>query len=123
MSDGTSDSRRAPLEVVRSKRFELVDDRGQVRAVLGNLALDDEAYLPGLTLLTPGGRERVWLIVHEQGPELGFDMGGNNVLVLGVIDPGRGTLRPGPYLTLCDPDGGVVREWRVDLDGELEIRG
>lgn len=123
MSDGTSDPRRAPLEVVRSKRFELVDDRGQVRAVLANLSFGDDEYLPGLTLLAPGGHQRVWLLAHDQGPELGFDMGGNNVLILGVTDPGRAAVSPGPHLILCDPDGDVVQEWRVDLDGELQTRG
>lgn len=125
MRDRTNDSPAAPADVVRARRFELVDDSGQVRAVLGNLARDAHAaYWPSLTLRTAYGRDRVWLAVHDYGPQLAFDFGGNTVAILEVHDPQpESSAPPGVSLTLCDADGGPVLGWDVNGEGDVEFRG
>jgi hypothetical protein len=121
--DRTNDSPRAPADVVRARRFELVDDLGNVRAVLGNLAHDPDAdYWPGLTLRNAHGRDRVWLMVHNLGPELVFDMGGNSVVILEVHDPGTDASVPGVSLTVCDADAKPVYGWHVSV-GDVDFRG
>lgn len=124
MSDRTSDPSPAPADVVRARRFELVDEAGSVRAVFGNLARDSDAdYWPGLTLRNASGRDRVWLMVHDLGPELVFDLGGNVVAVLEVLDPGTETSTPGVNLTVCDANGAPVFGWHVSVDGDIELLG
>lgn len=123
MCDGTSDPTSAPSAVVRARRFELLDDLGEVRAVLGNLAWEaDTDYWPGLVLRDPGGRDRVCLMVHDMGPELEFNAEGSTVLLLGVHDLDSEAVAPGSHLKLCDSSGAVVAEWRVDPDGDLDFR-
>lgn len=123
MRDRMSDPSPVPADVVRARRFELVDDAGQVRAVLGNLARDGDAdYWPGLVLRSTAGRDRVWLMVQHLGPELAFDAGGNSVAILEVHDPGNEGSAPGVGLTLCDADGAPVLGWHVSAGGELELR-
>ncbi|MGH2754215.1 MAG: hypothetical protein ACRDLB_07240 [Actinomycetota bacterium] len=123
MCDRTNDSPAAPTNVVRARRFELVDDSGQVRAVLGDLATDPDAYWPGLTLRSASVRDRVWLMVHNLGVELAFDLGGNIVAVLGVLDPGTETPVPGVSLTVCNADGVPVFGWHVNAEGNVEFLG
>lgn len=124
MCDGTSDSPDAPVDVVRAGRFELVDDGGEVRAVLGNLALEsDDDYFPGLTLRSAYGQDRVTLLVHPGGPDLEFWAAGNAVAVLGVVDEHHHAGAPGPRLVLCDEYGQVAFGWRVSPDGEVEALG
>lgn len=124
MCDGTSDPASALPDVVRARRFEVLDDCGEVRAVLGDLAWETDAdYWPGLVLRDPYGRDRVWLMVHDMGPELEFNMDGNTALILGIHDLDSDAAAPGSHLKLCDPSGAVVAEWRVDTDGDLEFRG
>ena len=124
MRDRPNDSPAVPTEVVRARRFELVDDAGQVRAILGNLACDSHAaYWPSLTLRNAQGRDRVWLAVHEAGPQLSFDLGGNTVAILEVHDPQAGSSAPGVHLTVCDADGAPVFGWHVNLEGEVEFEG
>ena len=124
MCHRTNDPPPAPADIVRARRFELVDDRGRVRAVLGNLVrYADDAFWPGLTLRNAHGRDRVWLMVHDLGPELCFDLGGNTVAEVGVLDPGPDTAVPGVSLTVCDADGAPVFGWHIDLQGDVEFRG
>lgn len=124
MCDRTSDPSPAPTDVVRARRFELVDEGGKVRAVLGNLARDTDAdHWPGLVLRNSSGRDRAWLMVHNLGVELAFDLGGNTVAVLEVHDPGAETLNPGVSLTVCDADGAPVLGWHVNPQGDVEFRG
>ena len=101
---------------LRAARFELVDDRGQVRAVLGDLAGSDLcAWLPGLSLRGPAGDERVSLMVDVQGTALNFAFAGDEALIVGVDDPG--SLNPGPFVELLDRDGHIAAAWRVLDDG------
>ena len=124
MRDRTNGSPAMPAEFVRARRFELVDDAGQVRAVLGNLAHDSHAaYWPSLTLRNAHGRDRVWLAVHDFGPQLAFDLGGNTVAILQVDDPQAGSSEPGVHLTVCDADGAPVFGWHVSLEGDVDFEG
>lgn len=124
MRDRRNDSPAVPTDVVRARRFELVDDSGQVRAVLGNLAHNSHAaYWPSLTLRNAHGRDRVWLAVHEFGPQLAFDLGGNTVAVLEVHDPQPESSAPGVSLTLCDANGAPLFGWDVNGEGDVEFRG
>jgi hypothetical protein len=114
----------APADVVRARRFELIDDSGRVRAVLGNLAREgDDAYWPGLALRDASGRDRVSLMVHNLGPELAYDFGVNIVIVLGVLDPGTEGPVPGVNLTVFDADGRPVLGWHGNADGAVDFRG
>lgn len=120
MTDATNDP-HAPLDVLRARRVELVDDLGEARIVLGNLALDvDDDYWPGVAIRSPEGRDRAWLMLHADGVQLEFDMGGNVVAGLGVLDPGGESFDPGARLVLCDADGAVVVGWHISIDGTWE---
>ncbi len=118
-----SHSPAAATDVVRARRFELVDEAGQVRAVLGNLAHDPHTYWPSLTLRNAQGRDRVWLAVHDFGPQLAFDLGGNTVAVLEVQDPHAESSAPGVSLTVCDADGAPAFGWHIGLNGDVEFHG
>jgi hypothetical protein len=74
-------------EVVRAQRFEMVDEKGRVRAVLGLLGSgEDDVY--GLRVQDEHGRARVW-VAHD-GPcaEVGLDHDGNTVAALTVAYDG-----------------------------------
>jgi hypothetical protein len=109
--------------VVRASRFELVDDDGKVRAVVGKMSgLDGRGFpMYGLSLRDHRDRERVWLAVDGNGPILGFDQAGNGVLQIGVNDDDSDVSLTGPYLSFCDPAGNEVVRWGVAPDGTLEI--
>lgn len=112
---------RAP---VRSERFELVDGRGRVRAVLGDVGAAD-AYVPGLALLDGLGRRRSWYALFVAGPSLSFDADGNEVLNLGVSDDRDSSddardYDPAGYLVLSDGDGRPRLRLRVRRDGTSE---
>lgn len=110
--------------MIQARRFELLDDDGNARIVLRNLARHpDDGYWPGLVIRSPEGRDRVWLMLHSTGVDLEFDLGGNTVAVLGVLDPGEQTPYPGVHFVMCDPDGTPVVEWRVYDDGTWERIG
>ena len=83
---GRTKASSAGAEVVRAKRFELVDSKGQAYAVLAfqpNLAL--ETMGPGLALHDAGGRIRALLSLNAGGnPSLRlWDEGGGMRAVLG----------------------------------------
>lgn len=92
--------------VVRARRFELVDEDGDVRAVLGKLGQHQGQGIYGLSLRVDG-RERAWVVHGPLGPQLGFDQDGDVVAVMGV-EEGGDALRPGPYLSLTTRDGSAV---------------
>ena len=100
MTDPTSDP-HSPVELVRARRFELVDEVGRVRAVLGDLSHDADE--PGLVLRARDGSERVALFLADVGPKLALAMDGNQALELGVDDVGTEALEPGPYVKLKRP--------------------
>jgi hypothetical protein len=119
-SPGRSDD--GPIEeVLRARRFELVDGTGAVRAVLGELSTGGGAAF-GLALVGVSGRPRVWIEVGDQGPALVFDRDGNAVLQLGVDDPAADALHVGAYLHLSDEQGRPALRWRVEDDGSATLR-
>lgn len=123
MTDATSPP-SAPPDLVQSRRFELVDDLGQARLVLGNLALEaDDDYWPGLVIRDVDGHDRVRLMLHDNGVDLEFGIGGNTVAILGVIDPEGGFPDPGARLALCDLGGTPIVGWRVYADSTWERIG
>jgi hypothetical protein len=105
--------------VVRDERFEVVDDGGRVRAVLG--ALDDGAV--GLALFAGDGRERVRLAVDDDATFLSLTATGNVVLEAGWLDPTGDVARHGGYLFLARADGTPVAGWRVGVDGTITPLG
>jgi hypothetical protein len=109
--------------VVRASRVEVVDEGGEVRAVLGPLETPDPTTpVFGLALLDPHGRARVWLSVDANGPTQVFDLAGNNIVSLGVNDPTADALHVGGYLHMTDLDGTPVLGWQVEEDGGVLAR-
>lgn len=118
-----SDSPSASPGVVRATRVELVDRQGTVRAVLGPLDTPDPGSpIYGLALLDETGRQRVWLSLDGTGPNLVFDLAGNNLLSLGVNDPAVDALHVGAYVHVADLDGTAVVGCVVDEDGSVLAR-
>lgn len=112
-----------PLDVVRARRVEVVDDRGLVRVLVGNLA-GGHAEVFGIGVYDARGGERAALALGEPGPLLSFSLHGDDALVLGVDDPETTAMRPGPYLELLRRSGDVAVGWRVDDEsGAVEIDG
>jgi hypothetical protein len=110
-----------PDDVVRARRFEVVDANGVVRVVLGDLA-HSRGGVFGIALLGSQGQPRVWIEVDGRGPALVFDQGGNDVVELGVDDPVADALHVGAYLHLSGPDGRPAVSWRVEEDGSVTMR-
>lgn len=109
--------------VVRAERIEVVDGRGRVRLVLGDIGNPERpGEVFGCALLSLDGRQRAWLTVDDSGASLGFDRAGNTVVELGVDDGTGEALTTGAYLHLSDRDGRPVLGWRVDDDGDVSVR-
>lgn len=109
--------------VVRAERIEVVDRRGRVRLVLGDIGNPERpGEVFGCALLGLDGRQRAWLAVDDSGASLGFDRTGNAVLELGVDDGAGEALTTGAYLYLSDMDGRPVLGWRVEDDGDVSVR-
>jgi len=118
-----SDNPTASPGVVRATRVELVDGHGTVRAVLGPLdSPDPRSPVYGLALLDEAGRHRVWLSLDGTGPNLVFDLAGNNLLSLGVNDPAVDALHVGAYVHVADLDGSAVFGCVVEEDGSVLAR-
>jgi hypothetical protein len=98
-------SETEPAEVVRARRFELVDDDGRTIAVLGDIGGSSNAPFVGLALLDKAGAKRMWIGLDHTGPSLMCATEGNAVLAIGVNDPETDCLLPGPYIQLMHTDG------------------
>lgn len=111
--------------VVRAERFELVDRQGRVRAVLGTLASDEAGHdVVGLELRDGSGSARAWLAFEDGwGTQLCFAEGGNQVLLVDLVEDTAAAAAPGPAIRLCDATGEPVVEWRVTGAGEVLTRG
>lgn len=118
-----SDNPTTAPGVARATRVELVDADGAVRAVLGALDTPDpRSPVYGLALLDEAGRPRVWLSLDRTGPNLVFDLAGNNLLSLGVNDPAADALHVGAYVHVADIDGTAVFGCAVEDDGSVLAR-
>jgi hypothetical protein len=92
---------------IQATSVEIVDpSTGAVRGILGFLE-GPEPGMPaiGLQLLDEHGHPRTWLVLDRHGPRLTFDLGGDEVLRLGVSDPADDALVVGPFLMMADDDG------------------
>lgn len=117
-----ADPTAATAEVVRARRFELVDREGRLRGVFGELPNPDDTIPPifGVCLFDTKGRQRTFLCLDYMGPKLVFDSGGNNALELGVNDDAFDA-EMAVYAFATDAGGSCVVGLRVDADGEIEI--
>jgi hypothetical protein len=100
-------------DVVKAKRFEVVDVAGRVRVFL-----EATSGAPGLTLLDAAGRQRLDLLLREHGsPTLQLlDKNGKLRAVVGAAHfetekTKDVTMTSESTLALCDKDGNVI--WKV----------
>lgn len=103
-----------PPEILQAKRFELLDDDGQTRAVMGRLGEHEGEGFYGLGLFDTTGT-RVEFVTGPCGPLLTVMAGGTEVLLFG-IDEGEDAVLPGAKLVLCDPQGVPYLTLRVPSD-------
>lgn len=106
---------------MQAQGFEVVDEKGRVRARLG--LLHEDAYGPifGLALYSDAGRQRAWLALAPFGPHLGLDQAGNDAVVLAVsdaIDPHDYT---GPVFALTKDDGPPLQLYPGVLESLVEV--
>lgn len=111
--------------LIQAQRFELVDDEGRVRAVLGDVG-GPGGYAPGLVLRDAEGNDRSCCALFPDGPLLSFDVGGNDVLTVGVVEELGQTkaspdFDPTALLSLCDGDGQLRWGVTVHHRGGVEI--
>jgi hypothetical protein len=92
-------------DVVRARRFELVDHDGRTLAVLGDLGGTSDEPFFGLALFDEHGDKRLWVGLDHTGPALMCATAGNAVLAVGVNDPEADCILPGPYVQLMQTDG------------------
>ena len=109
---------KQPPDVLRTKRLELVDDEGKVRAVLGT----NEDGVTSLSVFDQSQRVRASLEageIPEQGSGLSvFDTNGKPRAVVGMHnDPDQDC-----YLTLLDVDGGHRAIVSFRTDGQAGLR-
>ncbi len=108
-------------DVARARRFEVLDEAGQVRVVLGrfNGAGPGQGYY-GVELYDASGSARAWLFDEHDGTQLCLTTGGNQVLAIETGDVATET-DAGPSITLCDPSGAPVLWCRVDERGRVRL--
>ena len=109
---------KPPVEVVRTKRLEIVDDEGKVRAVL----VTNEEGVASLSVFDQSERVRASLgagEIPEQGSGLSvFDTNGKPRAVVGVDnDPNKGCA-----LMLLDADGKQRASVGFQADGQAGLR-
>lgn len=110
---------REVADILRAHRFELVDDKGQVRAVLGPEP-DTETGV-SLALLSPEGEHRVTLGLSDDAAWALFELGGNCLITMGIHEPHSDAVGARAFFNLCDVTGTPVIGWRVTDDGELIV--
>src|SRR5688572_14401927 len=104
------------VEVLRARRFELVDGEDRVRARLVVEPRQEGGPLAdrvGLELFDSRGSARGWLVDEgAAGVQLALAVGGNLVLILHAASPTI-EVDGGVSIALCDPTGAVVLGWEV----------
>jgi hypothetical protein len=78
-------------DVVRTKRVEVVDERGAVRVVIGLITAGEEEVV-GIVVRDERGRDRAWLLHRGASAEVGLDHGGDTAAALAVADDGEARL-------------------------------
>ena len=97
-------ARPEPLSenLIRTRRLEVVDDKGRVRVAVGLIGQDEQTTIFGVVVRDVNGRNRAWAIDYDDGAaEFGLDWGGNTVAALSVDDSGE----PSLYLAEEEPWG------------------
>ena len=113
-------ARRGAPSVVRSRRFEVVDGEGRVRAVLGETTSVWAAKPAlGLELLDAAGHPRLAVLLTSFGPSLTVSAAGNIVAALGHDDPHAEVEGAGAFLQLMTADGAPAALWWVEADGRI----
>lgn len=107
--------------VVRTRRLEIVDNNGRVRAVLAadRDPYEDDVTVIGLELLDEDGSARAWLVDVGGVAQLALALGGDQVAVLESVSHDDGTSTAA--LVLCDASGRPVMRWAVQSDGSYAI--
>lgn len=114
-------SHHAPNDdgAIRARRFEVVDDEGNIRAVFGMLpAIAPVGESVGFEITHPSGPVGASCAVGEAEGWLALTLGGNTVAHLGVVSDVDAS-GPQVVLVVCAADGAPVAGWRVDDDGSL----
>lgn len=110
-------------DVVRARRFEVVDDRQRLRATFGRLdGPDTGGEMVGFEVFDADGSARASLIDERGvGVQLSFALGGNQVLVVSAHEASA-QLAAGVSIVLCHTDGAPVLDWQVDARGDAVSR-
>ncbi len=108
-------------DVVQARRVELLDDRGVLRGVAGELSWrwDDGSHVHGLELYDESGQPRLCAVLTPIGPSLTMSAGGAVVLAVGHDDPVETVQRPGSHIRLMSPGGQVAGGWWVNADVQV----
>lgn len=111
-------------ESVRARRFEVVDDDGQVRAVFGLLpSLPPVSSVAGVEVRDASGRLTATVAVGDAESWVLLALGGNALVHVGVNDYRSDAVDARAFLFVCDDDGTPVAGWRVMDDGSVEWAG
>lgn len=108
------------IDVVRTRRVEVVDEQGRVRATLGS-GVDPEAV--GLRIYDRRGSERISVINLPYGAVISLSHEGNPVAHIECADDIDEVMDPGTQIALFDGDADLVMRWWVGLDGEVIEEG
>jgi hypothetical protein len=109
---------RRASEVVQARRFEVLDEGGHVRVVLGQTGSGRAGVEAiGLELCEPGGSPRLAVLLTEFGPSVTVMAAGNVVAAFGHDDPHAEVIGSGAFLQLMTSEGAPAVLWRVLSDG------
>jgi hypothetical protein len=108
--------------VIRSHRFEVLDDHGRVRAILAahpDRPADGTPASVALEIRGEDGTARAWLVDQgADGVQLALAIGGNQRIVIEAAASSLEVLGD-VSVVLCDLDGIPALSWRVAPDGSV----
>lgn len=122
MNNEQTDEGQTPTpELVRTRRLEIVDPTGRVRAALGPMVRPfDEGQVEGLSFFDEYGSSLMDLVLTDDGGvRMSFAIDGNSRIDLGAFPVPPGSALPGAVLSINDAGGTPVLRWRVSPDGEV----
>ncbi|MGE3448829.1 MAG: hypothetical protein AB7H92_14755 [Microbacteriaceae bacterium] len=113
-------TRSVDANVVRARRFELIDGAGRVRARLATTAVNGDGSGGDAVALELLGETGVSLTAGPHVAQLMLEVGGNQVL---IVEAGiqRAGVAGGSAITLCDGDGVPIVSCRVDPAGHVDV--
>lgn len=105
---------------MRARRFEVVDDEGRTRVVIGPVeSPDPDEAVSGMVLFDERRRPRITVAVGRDAAWTVIELGGNALVHVGVNDPESDAIGARAFLYLCDMDGVPVAGWRIGEDGSV----